>query len=258
MAGEKQFRLSFDDNIWLFKDIAQGSYGSIFENAYLKLLQSLHTDFAVKIHLNIYYQTQGFCLAEMSDVYKSEWEENADWLQLSFHSLQDEPSFPYKDANYEQVKRDCALIQGEILRFAGEKTLSKSITLHYCTAKKEGCAALYNCGVRNLIGLFNDGLTYHLPPAVSEHLAHNAYYDDVETGLRFFTNDIVLNNFTTEKILHLLQEKSEKRFLEIMIHEQYFHRHYAYYQPDFEDKLRLALKWMADKGYRSIFLEEIA
>ena len=41
-----------------------------------------------------------------------------------------------------------------------------------------------------------------------------------------------------------------------MIHEQYFHKDYIEYQPDFRQKVMTAVKWASDNGYKPAFLSE--
>jgi len=102
ISGEKQsitvfwlknftnrYRLSLDDNIWFLKDISDNAdqYTSIFENPYLALLKEVHETYGTRIHVNIYYQTEGFNLSQMTTKFKNQWLENAGWLRLSFHAL---------------------------------------------------------------------------------------------------------------------------------------------------------------------------
>mgnify|MGYP000897823803 FL=1 len=89
-----KFRFSVDDNIIFLKDIAYGSCNSIFENPYLSVYKRLHEKYGVKVQLNLFYQMDGFNLSQMPDRYKDEWIANSDWLQLSFHSRSEQPSFP--------------------------------------------------------------------------------------------------------------------------------------------------------------------
>ena len=118
ISGEKQsitvfwlknftnkYRLSLDDNIWFLKDVSDNAsqYKSIFENSYLALLKEVHETYGTKIHINIYYQTEGFNLSQMTTKFRNEWRENAGWLRLSFHALQNDPDVPYINAWYEQV-----------------------------------------------------------------------------------------------------------------------------------------------------------
>ncbi|MEG1874404.1 MAG: hypothetical protein RR185_02450 [Angelakisella sp.] len=253
---KQQYRLSIDDTILVFRDLAEHRYPSLFDNAYLAMLRVLHGEFQTKLHLNIYFQTDGFCLSQMPDCYRDEWQQNADWLQLSFHALQNDPPNPYQNAGYDRVLEDCRLVQHEICRFAGERVLSSSTTLHYCTTTKEGCRALHDCGVRDLVGLFYELPCYHLPPDTGHYLLTHSYLDDSETQLRFFANDLVLNNLALTQICPALEQKREKQFLELMIHEQYYHEESPYYQPDFEKKLRLALGWLTEREYQPIFLSQ--
>jgi hypothetical protein len=131
-----RYRLSLDDNIWFLKDINAnaGKYKSIFENPYLGMLKQVHDTFGTKIHLNLFYQTDGFNLSQMTDKYRSEWKDNAGWLRLSFHALQEFPDRPYLTAGYDQVKHDCILVIDQIRRFAGEELMGPVTTLHWGAA----------------------------------------------------------------------------------------------------------------------------
>ncbi|HLP74649.1 MAG TPA: hypothetical protein VK155_17215, partial [Bacteroidales bacterium] len=113
-----KYRFSLDDNIWFLKDINAnaGKYKSIFENPYLGFLKQVNDTYGTKVHINIYYQCDGFDLSQMTDKYKPEWKDNAEWLRLSFHALQNNPDMPYLNAGYDQVKHDCELVKEQIKR----------------------------------------------------------------------------------------------------------------------------------------------
>ena len=82
----KTFCFTVDDNIRFLKEITENAYSSIFEHPYLAMYKRLHEEFDLKVQLNLFYRTEDFDLSKMSSAYYSEWEENADWLKLSFHS----------------------------------------------------------------------------------------------------------------------------------------------------------------------------
>lgn len=145
------YRFSLDDNIFLFADLSEQTYASLFDQPYLKFLRELHSEYGAKIQLNCYFETEGFCLRDMSGKYREEWEENADWLRLSFHARKDDPPNPYAEADYQELYQDCNMVQEEIRRFAGEKTLDLYTTLHYCQAAPEGVRALRDCGIKGLV-----------------------------------------------------------------------------------------------------------
>jgi hypothetical protein len=74
-------------------------------------------------------------------------------------------------------------------------------------------------------------------------------------------NDMVVNTFKREDIIPSLEKTLSNphtsRFIELMIHEQYYHPHYIQYQPDYEQKIWDAVKLVAERGYKPAFLKEI-
>ena len=79
-----KYRLSLDDNLWFFQDIAKNNYKSIFENPYLKLMKDMNDKYGTKVHTNIYYfgsnlscrtnSTEGgFNLSQFPDKYKGDF-----------------------------------------------------------------------------------------------------------------------------------------------------------------------------------------
>lgn len=262
-----KYRLSLDDNIWFLKDISLNAskYNSIFENPYLGFLKEVHETYGTKIHINIYYQTEGFNLSQMTDKFKSEWIQNSDWLRLSFHALANDPDKPYIKSGYEEVKRDCEMVKDEIRRFAGEELLGPVTTLHWGEATAEGCQALKESGYTALAGYFNfeEGIpvvSYYLDNEKTQHLSDRFIWRDNQQGLIFKKLSIVLNSWKLDEIVPLLTElkKDPKKseFVDLMIHEQYFYPFYVDYQPDFRQKVIKAVKWASENGYKPAFLSE--
>ncbi len=257
----KYYRFSLDDNIWVFRDLARGRYHSIFEHPYLSFLREIHEEFHSKIQLNVYYETEGFCLSQMPDSYKGEWEENADWLRLSFHARADDPPSPYEKSGYAELFADCSAVQKEICRFAGPAVLSPYTTIHYCKVTPDGCRGLKDCGVKGLVGLFRpqDGeqVDYSLSKETEAYLQTNHFCYDEEYGMFFVRNDLIINVHPLSELEDVLKGKENEAFLEVMIHEQYFYPDYPYYQPDFREKVCFVIQWLTEKGYAPAFLEEM-
>ena len=262
-----KYRLSLDDNILFLKDISVNSskYTSIFENPYLCFLKKVHDTYGTKIHINIYYQTEGFNLSDMTDKYREEWSRNSDWLRLSFHALQNEPDKPYLNAGYDQVKKDCEIVMKQIRRFAGDELLGPVTTLHWGEAKVEGCRALRDSGYKALAGYFNltDGkpvVSYYLDSEKANHISNRSIWCDNIEGIIFKKIHLVINSYPLNEIIPLLDEvKKDNRksaFIDLMIHEQYFYPSYSAYQPDFREKVMTAVKWASDKGYKPSFLSD--
>lgn len=173
-----------DDVIWVFRDLTRQKPASLFDNPFLNMLREAHDTYGLKVQLNIFYKTDNFygndefSLAEMTDIYKKEWEEAADWLIFGFHAKQEFPDYPYINADYEQVKTDFTQMQNEVYRFASPKNWSIAVLNHWRPMSKDGCKALYDCGARLISATIGDRLEYNgdplsLPYGHAPRLLHN-------------------------------------------------------------------------------------
>ena len=254
----KKYCYTVDDNIKFFAQITEMGCGSIFEHPYIAMYKRLHERFGVKVQLNLFYETDGFTLADFSDRYKDEWRENFSWLKLSFHSRR-ENSCPYKVSGYDEVYADCSAVNKEIIRFASEAALAKTTTVHYCLTTPEGHDALKDCGVKGLLGLYGSPeaprVSYSIPLEGCE--AIRAGEDFHYSGITHAAIDVILNLYTKEQIIEHLEERSDRERLHVMIHEQYYYPDYPGYQPDFEEKLVAAFTYLEDNGYVPDFFENM-
>ena len=239
------------------KEINSANYNSIFEHPYLQVYKRLHERFNAKIQLNLFYQDADFNLLQMSDKYYKEWEENSNWLKLSFHSKMENVK-PYEFSTYDEVYNDCYAVNVQIERFASPKALAKTTTVHYCLATHEGIDALKDNKVLGLLGLFGNEANPLTSYKISEQNASEIRLGKIlKIGELFYSGiDIVLNNFSCQEILAKLQSLKNRKHINVMIHEQYFYSDYARYQKDFEEKLVLTLSFFKQNGYQSKFFEE--
>ena len=253
----KKFCFTVDDNIIFLKDLTCGNYKSIFAHPYLGLYKKLHEKYDLKIQLNLFYESDGFDLSQMSDRYRDEWAANADWLKLSFHSKRELPR-PYEHSGYGEVFEDCEKVHRQILRFASDRSLAKTTTLHYCLATEDGVRALGEFGVRGLLGLYGSAdaprSSYCSNERESEQIRGGQTV--VRDGIAYAGIDIVLNSFTKSEIISRLNEISGRELIKVMIHEQYFYPGDRHYQPDFEEKLDAAFASLTSAGYESTFFED--
>lgn len=173
-----------DDVIFVMRDIARDKPESIFDNAFMKMLKRAHDEQGMTVQLNLFYRTdffyggEEFTLAQMPDTYKAEWESCSDWLNLAFHAKQEFPDYPYINATYEDVKKDYEQIANEVIRFAGEKSLSTAFCPHWYPVSRMGCKALHDCGVRVISPSYGKLIPYSgdpstLPYGHSFRLLHN-------------------------------------------------------------------------------------
>ncbi|GAB3902817.1 hypothetical protein GCM10028803_30150 [Larkinella knui] len=261
-----KYRLSIDDNIWFLRDIGQqpAAYPSLFDHPYLGFLKHVHETYGTKIHLNLFYQTDGFTLSEFPDRYKPEWQANANWLRLSFHARSEFPDKPYEAAGYEQVSRDCAVVDAEIRRFAGQEVMGPVTTIHWGEATVEGSRALRDAGYAGQLGYFNvdDDLptaSYYLTVEQRRHLKKRFVWHDTQEGISFVRASIVIDKKELPDIVPFLDAYAESPsgkppFVDLLVHEQYFYPFYEAYQPDYRNRILTAVKWATDNGYTPAFL----
>ena len=160
-----------DDVIWPFRDITREKPASIFDQILLKMLKEAHDKYGLKVVLNAFYRTdyfygeEEFTLADMTDAYKAEWEANADWLKIAFHAKQEFPDYPHVNIDYEDMKRDVTMFNNEVIRFAGEKTLSTAFNPHWSPVSKDGVKALSDCGFKLMCVTAGETKEYNGDPA---------------------------------------------------------------------------------------------
>ena len=254
----KTFCFTVDDNIRFLKELSANDAPGLFSHPYLAMYRRLHQKYNLKVQLNLFYEMPGFNLSLMTDRFRSEWAENAHWLKLSFHSRL-ENTDPYLTSGYQEVFDDCAAVHKEILRFAGEQSLGKTTTIHYCQTTENGLRALRDHGVQGLLGLFGTDesprSSYSLPETDAARLRTGEILR--RHGLDFYSLDLVMNLYDQEELLQRLRALLHRNALRVMIHEQYFYSDYPAYQPDFGRKLDRAFGLLLDNGYESCFAEEL-
>lgn len=262
LAGK--YRLSIDDAVWFLKDIHlnRHRYQSIFENPFLAFLQQLHNNYGTKTHINIFYETEGFDLSQMTDQFKQEWQQHASWLQLSFHAKAEFPDNPYKNAGYGQVKQECEAVMQQIRRFAGDASVADITTLHWGEVPVEVSRALRDCGYTTQLCDFNvdDNLapcSYYLTVAQRRHMNKRFVWHDTAEQITFVKSSIIIDTKKAGEIIPFLnryaEESRQPPYVDLLVHEQYFYEHYHNYQPDYKEKVRACIQWAIDKGYKPGF-----
>lgn len=275
----KLFRISSDDNILFLRNINRNKdkYSSIFDDPYLSIYKKAHDLYGACVDLNLFYETDDmpgfyekgeyFNLSMMTDKFKSEWEKNSDWLRLSFHANAEHPARPYLNSSYEELYADAKKVNGEIVRFAGESSLSSTATVHWGNATKEGTLAMKDLGYKTLAGYFElsdnnkPRVAYYYDPELIRHIGERDLWLNHETGILHSKIDLVLNtvkyNDLTNAFSKLFDNLHATGIVEIMIHEQYFYPEYKNYIPEFEKLIMESAELLYSINYRGSFIENI-
>ena len=277
--AEGKYRISSDDNILFLQDITKNKdvYHSIFDNPYLAVYKEAHDRYGAAVHLNLFYETDAcawfrepreyFNLTMMTDKFREEWEANAHWLHLSFHSRAETPDRPYANTTIRRITEDAELIHREIIRFAGEKTLAKVCTVHWGACNEGGVRALRAKGYRALMGYFTLGadgsprVAYYYPAQLVAHIGRRDFWMNNREDILHGRIDLVLNEIAPENLIPELekvwQEPHRRGFLELMIHEQYFYPDYHRYIPAFRQMVLEAARWAKEKGCSGVLMGDL-
>ena len=254
----KCFCFTVDDNIRFLKELTENPVDSIFTHPYLAMYKRLHEKFDLKVQLNLFYEMPGFDLPMMTDRYKKEFQENAHWLKLSFHSKWENVK-PYEFSGYDEVYTDGKAVNDQIIRFAGDNALGKTTTIHYCRTTEDGLRAMKDLNTQGLLGLFGTEQEKRTSYSVPESYGDAIRAGEVKEylGVKIASIDMIINTVKEEQLLSELEILRDHKQLRVMIHEQYFYEDYSAYQKDFEQKLETVFSFMETNGYASRFFEEM-
>ena len=264
--SQPRYRFSIDDNSFFLRDIAKKKYASLFDCFYLKNLRELHSKYATRFVLNIYYTTEdGFELPQFPDRYKGEWQDNSEWLKLAFHAHAHMPDRPYQYAPPAQLIADLDQVAEQIIRFAGEQTYSPPTVIHWGMVQPTALRPLYRRGVRVLSGYFRRrngvwDINYLVDDVRSEYLSRHDALMDFDSGIVFSKVDIVCNETPVERIVATLEwlakDPNQAEIMDLFTHEQYFWPFYPNYLPDHFERLEVAIRWVTEQGYQPVFFHE--
>ncbi len=263
----KQYRISIDDAIWFLRDIHQNRevYTSIFDNPFLKYFKEVHDRNGLKLHINLFYETEGFNLSDMTDKFKKEWMANAGWIRLSIHARAEFPDNPYINAGYEDIKKDALLINKEIERFAGRQLINRVTTLHWGEVPVEVCRGLRDSGYKVLVCDFNvdnnlPPCSYYLTAPQRRHMNKRFIWHDNKEDITFVRSSIIVDTVKHENIVHFLNSYASNKvflpYVDFLVHEQYFYSFYHNHQPDYTAKLNTCIRWAEENGYHPGFVDE--
>jgi len=271
-----KYRLAIDDIIWSMRDLAvnKDKYTSLFDSPFFALFKRLNNDFGTCVHMNIYYEDiydtfgDGFNLTMVPDKYRDEFIANSHWMKLTCHAKNDTAHI-YRNAPYSTVYEDFELTTKELVRIAGAETVRTSANgLHYGETNVDGARALRAFGINCLVGYFKLDkkgvpiVSYYLDPEQILHCFDRDFWVDNKEGIIFSKDKMVIDqqklDCINDRLDYMLAErKTEMGTLNFVTHEQYFYPHYSHHQPDYEQKIRAAVRWASEHGYEPCFIDTV-
>lgn len=263
----KRYRFSIDDNSFWLRNLCKEKPARINDNLYLSQLKKLHDDFGVKFTLNLFYETpeRDFNLSMMPDTWKSQFQDNAEWMRMTWHAYNEFPDRPYQYASAATVAHDFDLIHEEVVRFAGEQAWVPPTIVHWGELLPSCFATVYARGVRALSGYFTRqelryAVSYGLDDERCAYLEHHDALMDFESGITFTKNDIVFNNTPVDKVIPTLEPLTEDpdnaEYMDLLSHEQYFWPFYQNFVPDHALRIATGLRFLNEHGYKPVWQHE--
>lgn len=241
----KYTHFSIDDATQIFQDISFHGYESIFENEVLGKLKDFHEEYGLKATLYVFAKLDTYNLADFPDTYKKEFEDNADWLKIGFHSIT-EASPEEEGMTTEEFAEGFQEVNREILAFAGEKSLAHVLRLHYWYATDEMVNVLKEQGIEGLLCNDSKDVCYNLSETENNNLIWSRD-GKIKKDIYYYVTDIRLEK--TDDIVTALQNKYYDRVVVLFTHAWCF--------KDNQEKLEGAVRWLTNSGYKFTFLETV-
>ena len=279
-----RYTVRIDDNSFLFTELARERPARAFDHFYLAGLKKLHQQYGTKFILKCFYcndhDPDKFTLDQMPAIYKSEFEDNADWLHLAFHARSEFPDRPYQHWSAERLAGDFDAVSREIIRFAGEKSYSPPTNVHWAMLEPANFRVMKERGLKILTSggfmanrLFVDGIVetitgnacdigFFYEQDVSHHMLNRRVFFDPEYELFLSRTFFCFNIDTPQEIEAKIIAEHEKRditrcdILEAVGHEQYAFKNYMNFLPDFFDRLDACCRVPAELGYAPVFFQD--
>lgn len=257
-----RYRFTMDDVLYCLREISQKPSRSLFDEYFFKNIRELHRKFGTKFALNLFYSTgDGFDLSMVPDRYKGEFRDNADWLRLLFHADKEFPNKPYKDVAPERILSDMEMVRREVVRFAGEQTYLPVNVIHFGEYPASAWKPLYDAGVRVLSNAVSEkNERFGMDLERRRYLGNHDFLVDFDSGMVFGKVDMVLNLVPLDKVEPTLREivadPNRAEFVDLLTHEQYFWPFYKRYLPDHWDRLETAFRFVTERGYKPVFVND--
>ena len=273
----KRYNFFIDDNSFFLTDIHHQGPRSLFDHFYLGFLQRMHREYGTKFTLNLFYHNDhhDFTVSDFPDRYRGEWQDNADWLKLSFHAHSEFPGRPYGQPDGRKLAADYDRMQAEVARFAGEETFYPPVVIHWAMVHPRAIPVLVERGVKVLTGGFIGEPAPADEPDIQFRTADIGYFQDTETalyleqkrvlydfeqGLAFSKTVFCANSVPLSAVLPRMEAACHspvyRDTLSLATHEQYSFDYYGNYLPDHLERIETALRYVTEQGYQPILFND--
>lgn len=243
------FHLSFDDTIFLFKDLKENDYDSIFDNPTLSWYKNLHDKYGIKISCYVFYEYKDFNLSQVSDKYRREFMENSSWLRFGFHTINE-----YTNYQSNEILLDYEKTINELERIVGSEAIDNIVRLHMFQGSYEEIRKISRLKNQPVIGLLTSDdcrQNYYLDDNENSYIYSHDEYFDKRNRLLFIRTDFRTENVENiDEEINELSDTNQLGDLVVFSHE--------WMQSDEnKEKIEMICKYAAENDYEMSFFEDI-
>ncbi len=283
-ASFKRYAVRIDDNCFFFADLTRNKPKYLMDHFYLKKLKEFHDKYGSKFILKCFFRNdhdaEKFTLDKATDAYKSQFEDNSDWLHLAFHALGEFPDRPYQHCSGKKLAEDYDLTMKELIRIAGSKSCTPPTNVHWAMLEPENYSVLKERGLKILTSggfianrLIVEGeirqqmtsscdIGFFYEQDVAHHMLNKRCYYDPDHGLFLSRTFFCFNIDTPSGIEEKIREEDARsretgsEMMECIGHEQYAYPAYFNYLPDYFDRLEASCRVPTELGYKPVFFQD--
>lgn len=192
-VSRKVIKFSVDDATEILMEISVNDYDSIFESDRMSLFKEMHEKYDLDVTLFLFENLGNYSLNDFPDRYKNEFKDNSDWLKLGWHGIDDgnpqESGYTGDDFIQSYINTT-----DEIIRFAGKKSLSKELRIHYWYTDDEALISyLSKNGVNAFYYSDTDALGYD-------------FTQDEDKSIRSDVNGVLCKRYGFRKVSYILTD----------------------------------------------------
>lgn len=252
------FNVSVDDTIRLFEDLYVNAedYNTIFQNDTLNWARSIHEKYGTCFSFFVYYEDGDFCLDQMSDQYRDEFQNNSEWLRFGFHAL-DSDSL-YDDGKGYDISEDYRKTMTSLIHIVGEEAVDNVTRLHRYAGTLNDVQQLADSSVEPVVGLYtadDKRTSYCLTDKDSDYMySHDRMRDD-SIPMWFFSTDLRLEYI--EDISVKIKEFETSAWNNQMDDLIVFTHECMIEKEEVKEKAETLCDYACQNGYLNIFLEDI-
>lgn len=216
--GKSLVHFSIDDVSLSLYDLTQNNkkYSTVFDQPFFRYLKRLNDKYGIIVSLYCFYEQDGFTLADCTDKYSKDFQENSSWLKFGYHAWSPKTAF-----NSNIINGGYEMFVNEIERITGtSESITSTVRLDYFEGKRDEIlqvsSTFFNNGISALLCADSKTRSSYFLSDVQEKQLNEFERLHID-GLYFFETDFRFDDYQNFETL-LLENKNDKELI-VFTHE---------------------------------------